>query len=68
MALSLVIGEDLDGRLGMLPAMQAAWQSRTQQKQQQNSAIKPSSSGIGRISLSNRSLTPMQASASRRGG
>lgn len=68
MALSQILGQDVDGSLLMLAANQAAHQgpSRKQNAAPQPQAIKTSSVGLGRISLSTRSMTPQQASASRR--
>lgn len=67
--LSLLLGQDMDGSLGMLMANQAIHQGPSAKQQGPGAAppaIKPNSRGMGRVSISERSLTPLQASANRR--
>lgn len=62
-ALSMILGQDMDGRIGMLAANQATHQAPSQK---QADTLKPAPSA-GKLTVSNRMMTPQQAALERRG-
>jgi hypothetical protein len=66
LSLSMLTGQDLDGRLGMLRANQATHQGPSrQQANQVPGAVRPTAGGLGKLASSSRMTTPMQASQQR---
>jgi hypothetical protein len=71
MALAMLLGQDIDGTLSpaSIQAAQgshAAPSSKSPENQTGTAApVKPSSTGLSKVSLSSRNLTPMQKSAQR---
>jgi hypothetical protein len=71
MALAMLLGQDIDGTLSpasiqAAQASHAAPSSKSPENQTGTAApVKPSSTGLAKVSLSSRTLTPMQKSAQR---